>query len=73
LPKFFFRTYLDNVIFQILWHVGVCHLGEVVVGDRAPPVDAVQLQQQAGLAVVVAVVLLADAFNVTSLKQNNYY
>ena len=69
MKHFFYETYLDDVIFEILGHVSVGHLGQVVVGLRAPAVDPVQLQQEARLAVVVAVVLLANAFNVTALKK----
>ena len=56
------------MILQILRHVRFCHFGEVVVGHRAPPVDPVELQQKAGLAVVVPVVLLTDALDVTALE-----
>ena len=56
------------MILQILRHVGFSHFGEVVVGHRAPPVDPVELQQKARLAVVVPVVLLTDALDVTALE-----
>ena len=66
----FYRSnpYLNNVILQILGHVGFIHFGEVVVGHRAPPVDPVELQQKARLAVVVPVVLLTDALDVAALE-----
>ena len=55
------------MIFEILRHVRFGHFGEVVVGHRLPAVDPVQLEQEAGLAVVVAVVFFADAFDVAAL------
>ena len=61
--------YLGNVIFEVLGHVSVCHICQVVEGLWPPAIDPVQLEQETGLAVVVAVVLLSDAFDVTSLQK----
>ena len=56
------------MIFEVLGHVSVGHICQVVEGLRTPSINPVQLEKEAGLAVVVPVVLLSDAFNVTSLK-----
>ena len=61
------KNYLNDVIFEILRHVRFGNFGQVVVGHRLPAVDPVQLEQEAGLAVVVAVVFFADAFDVAAL------
>ena len=60
---------MNDVIFEILRHVRFGHFGEVVVVNRLPAVDPVQLEQEAGLAVVVAVVFFTDAFDVAALRE----
>ena len=56
------------MIFEVLGHVSVGHICQVVEGLRTPSINPVQLEKEAGLAVVVPVVLLSDAFDVTSLE-----
>lgn len=59
---------LPDPVLDLLGHVGqVVHLGQVVVGLWLPPVDAVELEKETGLAVVVTIVLFTDALDVTVL------
>ena len=60
------------MVLEILWHIGFGHLREVVVWHRAPAIDSVELQKEARLAVVVPVVLLADALDVTALENSTF-
>jgi hypothetical protein len=62
------KNHLDNVVLEILWHVRFGDVRQIVVGHGLPAVDAVQLEQEARLAVVVPVVFFTDALDVAALE-----
>ena len=60
---------LNNVVLEILWHVSVGHLCQVVVRLWPPTVDTVELEQKTGLPVIIAVMFFRDTLDVTSLQR----
>ena len=57
------------MVLEILWHVGVGHLCQVVVRLWLPTVDPIKLEQKTGLPVIVAIMFFSDTLDVTSLRR----
>ncbi len=64
--------YLNNVIFQVLWHVSVGHLCKVVVWLWPPTVNTIKFEQKTGFPVIVAIVFFRNTFYITSLWRKSH-
>ena len=61
------------MVLEVLRHVSVGHLCQVVVRLRSPAIYTIQLEQKTGLSVIVSVMFFCDAFNITSLLVRNLH